>query len=225
MFEEKYEKLNMTDKENFRRLINYLLGHSFLVSADFDFEDGIRRSNPDYLFVERHFELFEEYLLFAGFRLTRDTGYGVIALASEYEYNHYKFDKMTTLFIYCLRLIYEEEREKLSLAQEVFTATGDLVHKLLSVNAVSRKPANIQIRNSLRTLAKFQIISKVDGLWESADTRLLIRPTILFIVSNERIGNMHKLIEDGADAGDTGAAEEEIELENEDVTEEEEKEK
>ncbi|WP_130837790.1 DUF4194 domain-containing protein [Lachnoclostridium sp. Marseille-P6806] len=222
MFEEKYEKLNMTDKENFRRLVNYLLGHSFLVSADFDFEDSIRRSNPDYLFMERHFELFEEYLSFAGFHLIRDTGYGVIALSSEYEYNHYKFDKMTTLFIYCLRLIYEEEREKLSLAQEVFTTTGELVHKLLSVNAVSRKPANVQIRNSLRTMARFQIISKVDGLWESADTRILIRPTILFIVSNERIGNMHKLIEDdtdGVDAGEPGTVEEEIEPENEDVTE------
>ncbi len=221
MFEEDFEKLSMTDQENFRRLVNVLLGHSFLVSADYDFADGIRKSNPDYLFVERHFALFEDYLSFAGFHLTRDTGYGVIALSCEYEYNHFKFDKLTTLFIYCLRLIYEEEREKLSLSQEVFTTTGDLIHKLISVDAVSKKPANIQIRNALRTLSKFQILTKVDGLWESAETRLLIRPAILFIVSNERISNMHKLIENGGDASGADNAEEsgdEDVLEDEEAT-------
>ena len=224
MIEEKFDKLGMMDRENFRRLVNYLLGHSFLISADYDFEDGIRRSNPDYLFVERHYDLFEEYLSLAGFHLTRDTGYGVIALSSEYEYNHFRFDKLTTLFVYCFRLIYEEEREKLSLSQEVFTTTGDLIHKLISVDAVAKKPANIQIRNALRTLARFRIISKLDGLWESADTRLLIRPSILFIVSNERIGNLHKLIEDNSAAADVASiedsealteAEEGIELEDE----------
>ena len=200
--EEKFGNLSMTEKETFRRIVNYLLGHSFLISADYDFEEGIRRSDPDYLFVERHFDLFEDYLEYAGFHLTRDTGYGVIAQTSDYEYNHYRFDKLTTLFIYGRRRIYEEEREKLALSQEIFTTTGDLVHKLMSVGAIAKKPANIQIRTSLRTLARFQIVSKVDGLWESADTRLLIRPSILFIVSNERIGNMHKLIEEDSTSGE-----------------------
>ncbi|MEE3419619.1 MAG: DUF4194 domain-containing protein [Lachnospiraceae bacterium] len=207
MFEEKYEKLGMMDKENFRKMVNWLLGHSFLNSSIYDFTDNIRRSNPDYLFVERNFELFSEYFAYAGFHLVKDSNYGVIALASEYDANHVHFDKLTTLLVYGLRLIYEEEREKLSLSRDVFTTTGDLVHKLISVDALPKKPANMQIRNSLRTLARFQMILKVDGVWENAGTRYLILPSILFIVSNERIGNMHKLIESDAQAEETAGVE------------------
>ncbi|MEE0955529.1 MAG: DUF4194 domain-containing protein [Eubacterium sp.] len=195
MFTEDYEKLGLTDRETFRRLVNWLLGHSFLVSHVYDFDENIRRSNPDYVFVERHFQLFADYFSYAGFQLTRDTGYGVMSLESEYEYNHVRFDKLTTLMIYALRLIYDEERERLSLSEDVFVTTGDLVHKLISLDALAKKPSNIQLRTSLRALAKFQILRKVEGSWEDADTRYLILPTILFIVSNERISNIHKLID------------------------------
>ena len=52
------------------------------------------------------------------------------------------------------------------------------------------------IRDSLRTLNRFQVIEKIDGLWEEADTKFLILPTILFIVTNERISNMYQLIDE-----------------------------
>ena len=98
--------------------------------------------------------------------------------------------------LYVLRLIYEEEREKLSLSRDIFTTTGDLVHKMLSLGVIKRKPANLTLRDSLRTLNRFRIVEKVDGPWENADTRLLILPTILFIVTNERISNMYQLIDE-----------------------------
>lgn len=156
----------------------------------------MKRTNPDYLFVERNFELFQNYLEYAGFRLERDSNYGVIFLSSSYEFNRIKLDKATTLMLYVLRLIYEEEREKLSLSRDIFTTTGDLVHKMISLGVIRRKPANLTLRDSLRTLNRFRIVEKVDGPWENADTRLLILPTILFIVTNERISNMYQLIDD-----------------------------
>ena len=177
-------------------MVNWLLAHTYLLQGDYAFEDNMRRTNPDYLFVERNFELFQSYLEYAGFRLERDTNYGVISLASSYEFNRVKLDKATTLMLYVLRLIYEEEREKLSLSRDIFTTTGDLVHKMLSLGVIKRKPANLTLRDSLRTLNRFRIVEKVDGPWENADTRLLILPTILFIVTNERISNMYQLIDE-----------------------------
>ena len=196
MFEEAFEKLNLTEQEAFRRIVNWLLAHTYLLQGTYAFEDNMNRTNPDYLFVERNFELFQDYLEYAGFRLERDSNYGVIFLSSSYEFNRVKLDKATTLMLYVLRLIYEEEREKLSLSRDIFTTTGDLVHKMLSLGVTKRKPANLTLRDSLRTLNRFRIVEKVDGPWENADTRLLILPTILFIVTNERISNMYQLIDE-----------------------------
>ena len=196
MFEEAFEKLNMTEQEAFKRIVNWLLAHTYLLQDSYVFEDHMKRTNQDYLFVERNFELFQEYLGYAGFRLDRDSNFGIIFLSSEYEFNRIKFDKATTLMLYVLRLIYEEEREKLSLSKEIFTTTGDLVFKMLSLGVMKKKPSNITLRDSLRMLNRFRIIEKVDGLWEAADTKLLILPTILFIVTNERISNMYQLIDE-----------------------------
>lgn len=196
MFEEAFEKLNLTEQEAFRRIVNWLLAHTYLLQGTYAFEDNMNRTNPDYLFVERNFELFQDYLEYAGFRLERDSNYGVIFLSSSYEFNRVKLDKATTLMLYVLRLIYEEEREKLSLSRDIFTTTGDLVHKMLSLGVIKRKPANLTLRDSLRTLNRFRIVEKVDGPWENANTRLLILPTILFIVTNERISNMYQLIDE-----------------------------
>ena len=203
MFEQEFEKLNMTDQETFRRMVNWLLAHTYLLQGDYAFEDNMRRTNPDYLFVERNFELFQSYLEYAGFRLERDTNYGVISLASSYEFNRIKLDKLTTLILYVLRLIYEEEREKLSLSRDIFTTTGDLVHKMISLGVIKRKPANLSLRDSLRTLNRFRIVEKVDGPWENADTRLLILPAILFVVTNERISNMYQLIDEEGEHEET----------------------
>lgn len=196
MFEEKYEKLSMAEQEVFKRIVNWLLAHTFLLQDNYVFDDSMKRTNPDYLFVERNFELFEDYLEYSGFRLERDTNYGVIFLSSTYEFNRVKLDKMTTLMIYVLRLIYEEEREKLSLSRNILTSTGDLIHKMISLGVIKKKPANQVMRDSLRTLNRFRIVEKPEGSWEDADTKLLILPTILFIVTNERIGNMYRLLEE-----------------------------
>ena len=203
MFEEAFEKLNLTEQEAFRRIVNWLLAHTYLLQGTYAFEDNMNRTNPDYLFVERNFELFQDYLEYAGFHLERDSNYGVIFLSSSYEFNRVKLDKVTTLMLYVLRLIYEEEREKLSLSRDIFTTTGDLVHKMISLGVIKRKPANLSLRDSLRTLNRFRIVEKVDGPWENADTRLLILPAILFVVTNERISNMYQLIDEEGEHEET----------------------
>lgn len=137
MFEEKIEKLNMTEQEAFKRIVNWLLAHTYLLQGCYVFEDHMKRTNQDYLFVERNFELFQEYLGYAGFRLERDNNYGVICLASAYESNRVRLDKLTTLMLYVLRLIYEEEREKLSISSDIFATTGDPMSLSLESSAKS----------------------------------------------------------------------------------------
>ena len=166
MIEEKYQRLSLSEQEQFSRVVNRLLSNTFLLVEDYDPAEGISKVNREYLFVERNFDLFQDYLELSGFHLERDSAYGVIYLSGSYDGCRVHFDKVTTVMTYTLRLIYEEEREKLTLAKEVIITTADLVQKMIAVGAVKKKPANIQLL-----------------------------PTILFVVSNEQISNMEKLVE------------------------------
>lgn len=212
MIEEKYRHLSLTEQEMFSRVVNRLLSHTFLLVEEYDVSEGISRVNREYLFVERNFELFREYLEMSGFHLERDTSYGVIYLSSGYDNSRVHFDKLTTVMIYTLRMIYEEERAKLTLAKEVIITTSELVQKMIIAGAVKKKPANVQLHQALRNLIRFRIIQKLDGSPEAPGTRLLILPTILFVVSNEQIANMEKLVEqkeaEGEDGPDTEPDEE-----------------
>ena len=203
MIDDAYRKLNMTDKESFCRIVNQLLAHTFLLVDLYDVNEQITRINKDYLFVERNFELFQNYLQLSGFRLERDSNFGVIQLVSSYDGNRKRFDKLTTLMIYTLRLIYEEEREKLTLQKEVIITTGDLVQKMITLGVIRKKPANTDLHSCLISLSRFHIIDKLDGIWEAAETRFLILPSILFIVTNEQISNMAILTEDTEDIAET----------------------
>lgn len=196
MIEERYRHLSLAEQEQFSRAVNRLLSNTFLLVEEYDPGEGITRINREYLFVERNFELFQEYLEMGGFHLERDTAYGVIYLSSSIDSSRVHFDKLTTVMVYTLRLIYEEERARLTLTKEVIITISDLVSKMLILGAVKKKPANFQLNQALRTLHRFRILQRLDGSFESPQTRLLILPTILFVVSNEQISNMAKLVEE-----------------------------
>ena len=196
MFTEDFEKLSMGEQESFRRIVNYLLAHTYLVVDEYDFSDNISRTNSDYLFAERHLTLLNEYLGYAGFRLTADRNYGVIALESDYDGNRIRFDKLTTLILYTLRLMYEEGRERLSLSPQIFVTTGDIIEKMLALGTIEKKPADQALKKAFGMLSRFHIVRKGGGAWEKAETRMQILTPVLFIVSNEQISDMHKLLEE-----------------------------
>ena len=49
MLKNNYEKLSLAERETFARVTNQLLAHSFLLSDEFDYKEGISRVNRDYI--------------------------------------------------------------------------------------------------------------------------------------------------------------------------------
>ena len=215
MWNELYDKLTNSDKEEFKRLLNLILSHTFIVRDIYDLKEGLVKVNPDYRFLERNFELFLDYLEFAGWTLEKDSNYGVIALSNTYEYNRVRLDRNTTMLLYTMRLIFEEEREKITLRHEILTTTGQIVHKLITLGLVKKKPSDKDLTDALRQLAFHNVIQKLEGSWEDAECKILILPSILFIVTNERISRIHEMMEpeDNRDTSSTAVNEEEYEEE------------
>jgi hypothetical protein len=195
MWIENYEKLSNSEREEFKRLANVLLSRTFVTRDYFDLKDAMMKINSEYRFIERHFELFSGYLSYSGWEIRKDNQYGIISVENIYEYNRLKLDRFSTFILYTIRLIYEEERERISLRNEIMTTTGQIVHKMITLNIFKKKPSDREISEGLRLLSYHSLIQKISGVWESADAKILILPSILFVVSNEKISRIYELLD------------------------------
>ena len=62
MFAEDYEKMSRSDKSQFSAVLNDLLYQCFIVRKNYDRKSKMFRAEPDYLFIERYYSTFEDYL-------------------------------------------------------------------------------------------------------------------------------------------------------------------
>lgn len=196
MWYEEYENLSDNDKREFTRLVNFLLSRNFILREKFDIKIMNVRINPDYRFVERYFEIFSNYLSIAGWELQKDNNYGVISLYNRFEQNRARLKKFDTLMLFVLRLLYEEEREKLSLRKEVIVTKGDILKKLLNIGMIDKKPAEKDIRDALNLFKNYQIIEKIENSADDYESKIIIYPTILFIITNEKINSIYNMLKE-----------------------------
>ncbi|MBP8990018.1 MAG: DUF4194 domain-containing protein [Clostridia bacterium] len=189
---EAYDQLNQYDKELFARQVNTLLSRTFIVRDRYDPSVDEIRSSSAYRFVDRHFELFSDYLELAGWHLLKDRHYGVIYVESDVGQNRRNLNLFQTLILYCLRLIYDEEREKLTLRNEIQTTPFEVALRLMNLESRRKKPSDKELREALRIFAHHQIIQKIDGSWEDENARLLILPSILFALPNQKIADVYR---------------------------------
>lgn len=208
MWFDEYEQLTHTEKEEFIRTANQLLSRTFIVRDRYSSKEKCLKLNPDYRFIERHLELFQQYLRLSGWELQKDNNYGVIALYNRFDLNRAHLDKRTTIILYVLRLIYEEKREKLSLKREIVTRVGEVVEKMINLGLTDKKPSNKDLINAFGALSRYQIIDRLESDVTQPETGIIIYPSILFVVTNEKISEIYELA--GTEANDEEENTEEI---------------
>ncbi|NLM79494.1 MAG: DUF4194 domain-containing protein [Ruminococcaceae bacterium] len=189
---EAFDKMNSADRDLFAREVNTLLARTFLIRDRYDNSVGEIRASAASRFVARHFDLFSDYLSLAGWHLVKDRHYGVIYVESDYGQNRRHLNLFQTLVLYCLRLIYDEEREKLTLNNEIQTTSFEVAARLMNLEGRRKKPADRDIQEALKLLSHHQVIQKIDGSWTDEQARLLILPSILFVLPNQKIADVYR---------------------------------
>lgn len=205
MWSKEYESLNSNDKNEFRRIANHLLSHTYLTKYSYHASKQMTLPNRDYQLTSKFFSLLEKYFSVTGWRLDKDDNYGFISLVSIYDNNHYRMDQFTTLFLYTCRLIYEEQREQSSSFHTVLTSTSDIVEKMKTLNLLKNGKSTQKERlEAQRTLAHFNIIEKTESTaWEPDGNHILILPSILAVISNQGINDMIRELEElGGESAD-----------------------
>lgn len=103
----------------------------------------------------------------------------------------------TTMFLYMLRLIYEENRQQLELHHDVRTDTFAVIHKMNAFGLLKDGRSTAKDRlEAQKTLARYQVIAKIDGGWKTDGNKLLIYPTILFFLPNSEIDAMIRQLQE-----------------------------
>lgn len=199
MFEEAFYKLTRADQDGFGRAVNNLLLTSFIVRDEFDRREKTIKINPTFRFLERHFDLVNEYLQISGWRVEKDLILGVFRLVNEMDLNRVRFDREISLILFVLRLIYETEKTEGGHSSDSIYLSTQMVLKVMydrSILLPNKKLNGRVIGRALKEIQNHNIITKVSGSFDEGNATFYLLPSIIYAVDNDKIVAISKALEE-----------------------------
>ena len=173
--------------EGFKSVCNQLLSRTYVVRTLYKPGEG-RVNNPDYIFLSTHFEEIQEYLAFLDWDLRKDDMNGYFYVVNTDEANRCNLNKKETAILLAIRMLYEENIERLGLAQDAVCSVRDLLEKVVTDYAIlPAKPNMDEVKRALTTLDNHSVIQRIEGKYNQASCKFAILPTILSVVSSEKL--------------------------------------
>lgn len=173
--------------EQFKSVCNQLLSRTYIVRTLYQPEKG-RVNNPDYTFLTLHFEAVQEYLSFLDWDLRRDDLNGYFYVLNTEEANRCNLNKKETAILLALRLIYEENQERLGLEQDAICTVRDVLEKVVMDYAIlPAKPNMEEVKRALTLLENHAIVQRMEGKFNQSSCKFAILPTVLAAVSSEKL--------------------------------------
>mgnify|MGYP001067402337 FL=1 len=214
MFEEKFNGLSSSAKRQFAQYMNELLFTTFIVRKKYDRATGISKTTQAYLFIETYFDIFENYLAFAGLNLNKDDDYGIIFINSPDGENRLRLDGVTTLLVYALRFYYEDALKLSSSQTDVLidSASLKLLIKDLGLNRVNKRISSLTIANALRFLSSHNIIARAKNSFSDSSYSFYILPSIRYVIDPNQMNSLLDEINsiDGSNNSGNGEVENDI---------------
>ena len=178
-----------TQKEidQFKSVCNQLLSRTYVVRTIYKPDKG-RITNPDYTFLSIHYEHVRDYLAFLDWDLRKDDMNGYFYVLNTDEANRCNLDKKETAILLAIRMIYDENQERLGLEQDAICTVRDVLEKVVTDYAIlPAKPNMEEVKRALTRLENHSIIQKIDGKFNKGSCKFAILPTVLSVVSADKL--------------------------------------
>ena len=187
-----FEILNESaaQKEKFRTAANRLLNQCFLLKKKED-------TRKDYIFVRQNINMFREYFDLLGYDIRLNEDQGVAALVNQFGTGKLSLNKTDSILLLILRLLYLEKRKELSTFSEEVTVIMEEIREKYSMLRIKSKP-NMDKGMEKRMVSlfrKYNIIVNLDSDVNSADTRIIIYPSVLMALPVENINEYYEAAE------------------------------
>lgn len=173
--------------EQFKAICNQLLSRTFVVRT-MVYPDKGRVNNPDYTFLSNHYEEVREYLSLLDWDLRKDDFNGYFYVLNTDEVNRCNLGKKETAILLAIRMIYDENQERVGLEHDVICTVRDVLEKVVTDYAIlPSKPNMDEIKRALTLLDNHCIIQRLDGKYNQTSCKFAILPTVLTAVSSEKL--------------------------------------
>ena len=187
-----FEILNESaaQKEKFRTAANRLLNQCFLLKKKED-------TRKEYIFVRQNINMFREYFDLLGYDIRLNEDQGVAALVNQFGTGRLSLNKSDSILLLILRLLYLEKRKELSTFSEEVTVIMEEIREKYSMLRIKSKP-NMDKGMEKRMISlfrKYNIITNLDSDVNSADTRIIIYPSVLMAIPVENINEYYEAAE------------------------------
>lgn len=196
---------NATQKEldQFKSVCNQLLSRTYLVRTIYRPGKG-RVDNPDYFFLVRHFEQVQDYLALLDWDLRKDDMNGYFYLLNKDEANRCNLNKKETAILLAIRMIYDENQERLGMDQDAVCTVRDVLEKVVTDYAIlPAKPNMDEVKRALTLLENHSVIQRIDGKYNQTGCKFAILPTVLSAVSSEKLAAVVSVLEKEEDNEET----------------------
>ncbi|OUN99668.1 hypothetical protein B5F98_00365 [Pseudoflavonifractor sp. An44] len=171
----------------FKSICNQLLSRTYVVRTIYKPGEG-RINNPDYVFLSAHFEAIQEYLALLDWDLRKDDLNGYFYVMNTDDANRCNLNKKETAILLAIRMIYEENIERLGLEQDAVCTVRDLLDKVVTDYAIlSTKPNMDEVKRALTLLDNHSVIQRLEGKYNQNSCKFAILPTVLSVVSSEKL--------------------------------------
>jgi hypothetical protein len=172
---DQYEDMTDKDKEMFQQTVNLLLSKTFLV---YDRDED----RPSYRFVEKNVATIQGYLGLAHWDLHHNKRLSVFQLYNRLEKNRRQFSLQETIFLFILRLLYDEKQRELRITQNVMVTGQEIQEKYLALKIRNRLPSREDMQRILKLFHRYSLLDLKKGAWSEPDSVFVLYSSILVVL-------------------------------------------
>jgi len=180
--------LENVPKEKFKATANKLLNECFVLKKNKD-------TVSDYNFILNYKEYFASLLEILGYELLLQEEYGVIGINNPAGTGRIRLKKIESIIILILRLLYIEERKKVTQTEDVIVLIDQIIDKY-NMLQMQNKLDKTTLRNTMGYFKRYHLVQNLDTDMANPDSRVIIYPSILFAVSNANLEEMYQTAKD-----------------------------
>ena len=178
-------------KDKFKATANKLLNECFIIKKNKD-------TVSEYNFILNYRDYFVSLFDVLGYELVIQEDQGVIGINNPAGTGRIHLKKIESMLLLILRLLYIEERKKVSQTGDVIVIV-DQVYDKYNMLKMQNKLDKTTLRNSMGLFRRYHLLQNLDSDMSNPDTRVIIYPSILLAVANTSLDDLYQLAKDKLD--------------------------
>jgi len=202
-----YPRLEHAQQEHFRRVVTRLLSGHVITPGE------ALRPDRDWRFAERHQELIDGYLRIGGWRMDLDRSNQLCRAVHEAGEQRVRFNKLESLVLCCLRLIYHEQMRAADETERCALKVGELRERLALAGRSSTWIQRRALSDALKRLQRHALVALERGFQGDDAETITVSPLIAKVLAPDKVAELARRVRayasPSAEAGDEPAGEDE----------------